>query len=174
LTYEEGIAAAIVASSSTKDMQRTTLGTLSSLFVHTGHEAVRLTPAALRHQQPHREAAPHDSDNASVHSADHNRSVGNRSPSVYPVATPPPVPHHEHMSPASKQVKMQIANMLFDLSSQWTVADSPALKRLARRLMLGNAQDWSSLFLSPHLDSPHLTSPHLNANYLLGHSNAQA
>jgi CRP-like cAMP-binding protein len=56
----------------------------------------------------------------------------------YPVATPPPPPpSFENLSPATKALKHQIANMLFDLSPQWTVADSPALKRLARRLMVG-------------------------------------
>lgn len=137
------IAAAILASSSPKDTQRTGMSTLSSLFAHTRGDDSRhtsITNLPRVPQQP-REATPHDSDSASVHSADY-RMGGSRSPAVYPVASPPPVPH-EQMSPASKQVKMQIANMLFDLSSQWTIADSPALKRLARRFMLGNMHFYS-------------------------------
>lgn len=34
-----------------------------------------------------------------------------------------------------RAMKMKITNMIFDLGSQWVKADSPALKRLARRLM---------------------------------------
>ena len=55
---------------------------------------------------------------------------------MFNVATPPPLPT-EPLTPTQKSLKMAISNMLFDLSPQWTMADSPALKRLATRLMQG-------------------------------------